>query len=150
LAEAFKDYGGYHYALMSSDAADAGRRERFERDYHIHVISYRASKGHPEVTQFLQTLSDQSGGASVQHPLAPPEQVHRERELKSYRDRLIAANEYLDFRGVMQMREILRLRLEEIYVPLWATTSESQSPFPTERIKAEAEQSSRLVNQRYS
>jgi predicted NACHT family NTPase len=75
----------------------------------------------------------------MRRPLTPQEQVQHERELKSYRDRLIAANEYLDFRGIMQMREILRLRLEEIYVPLWATTSEPQSLLPTERIKAEAE-----------
>ena len=43
-----------------------------------------------------------------------------------YCQRLIAAHEYLDFRGILQMREILRLRLEDLYVPLSATTEATQ------------------------
>ncbi|MBI4641765.1 MAG: hypothetical protein HY731_13800, partial [Candidatus Tectomicrobia bacterium] len=54
----------------------------------------------------------------------------RLREL--YCQRLIADNEYLNFRGILQMREILRLRLEDLYVPLWATT-EATHPSPDGR-----------------
>ncbi len=43
-----------------------------------------------------------------------------------YCQRLIAANEYLDFRGILQVREVLRLRLEDLYVPLWAITEATQ------------------------
>lgn len=41
--------------------------------------------------------------------------------VRKYCQRLIAANESLDFRGILQVREILRLRVEDLYVPLWAT-----------------------------
>jgi HEAT repeat protein len=59
----------------------------------------------------------------------PPAQ---KRAVRDFCSRLIAANEYLDFRGILQMREILRLRVEDLYVPLWAMLEAARQPFPRE------------------
>lgn len=49
-------------------------------------------------------------------------QLGDDRRLRDlYCERLIAAHEYLDFRGILQVRQILKLRIEDLYVPLWAT-----------------------------
>jgi SIR2-like domain len=58
LAQTFGGHGRTHYALMSEDSMDPFRRNRFERDYSIHIIPYRATEGHPEVTEFFQALID--------------------------------------------------------------------------------------------
>ena len=51
--------------------------------------------------------------------------AHRQ-AIHNYCQRLIAANEHLDFRGILQVRQILPLRLEDLYVPLYATTEAAQ------------------------
>lgn len=52
----------------------------------------------------------------------------RKISVQSYRQRLIADNERLDFRGLLQVREFLRMRLEDLYVPLKGTTESGQKP----------------------
>lgn len=42
---------------MSEDQAPRFKRNRFEKDYGIRVITYRPSAGHPEVAEFVQDLS---------------------------------------------------------------------------------------------
>ncbi len=121
LTEAFKGYGGRHYALMSTEAASAVRRKRLDEDYHIRVIPYRKSPGHPEVTEFLKALKAHAGAAPVPREVTTEEQGREAKALEDYRKRLIADHEYLDFRGILQVREFLRLRLENLYVPLNAT-----------------------------
>lgn len=58
LGTAFKGYGGFHYALLSTKEAGSIQRRRWERDYGIHIISYKASKGHPEVHALLSVISE--------------------------------------------------------------------------------------------
>lgn len=44
-----------HYALMASDRNIAGTVKRFQI-YNIDVLPYTATKGHPQVTQFVESL----------------------------------------------------------------------------------------------
>jgi hypothetical protein len=46
---------------------------------------------------------------------------HHRQAIRDYCRTVIAENEYMDFRGILQVREILKLRVEDLYVPLWAT-----------------------------
>ena len=48
-----------------------------------------------------------------------------ERLRQRYLEYLVNEYEWLDFRGILQLRTIVRLRLDDIYVPLWATTRPS-------------------------
>jgi len=124
LAVAFRGYGGRHYALLPA----AARFGRLDADHHIQVIPYRKTPGHPEVTEFLRALKERAAAAAV-----TAEDQAREREaIAAYRRRLIGDHEYLDFRGILQVREVLQLRLEDLYVPLSAMTGEMEWPLPVE------------------
>lgn len=58
---------------------------------------------------------------------APPDEL-RERYL-SY---VVASFRWLDVRGLLQVRNIVRLLLDQVYVPLWATREERGLVFPAE------------------
>lgn len=69
LGTSFKNYGGFHYALMSTGEAGSIQRRRWDRDYRIHIIPYEASKGHPEVYEILSEISEKVAERSVSHAL---------------------------------------------------------------------------------
>ena len=51
----------------------------------------------------------------------PPTRVDLERVRSDYLGRLVAAHEWLDFAGIPQVRNVVRLKLEDVFVPLSAT-----------------------------
>jgi hypothetical protein len=59
LASTFKGYGNCHYALVSEDSMGKIEKKRWRRDYNINTISYKATKGHPEVLRFFELLKDE-------------------------------------------------------------------------------------------
>ena len=77
---------------------------------------------------------------------APSDELVRERELaafhlllagsdleklrRRYLEYLVNEHEWLDFRGILQLRTIVRLKLEDVYVPLWATTEPRREVLP--------------------
>jgi HEAT repeat protein/energy-coupling factor transporter ATP-binding protein EcfA2 len=72
---------------------------------------------------------------------APSDELAKERELAAfhlllagsdleklrqrYLEYLVNEYEWLDFRGILQLRTIVRVKLDDIYVPLWAMTRPS-------------------------
>ena len=58
LASAFKGYGNSHYILMGDSMGDI-EKKRWRRDFNINTISYKSSKGHPEVLLFFERLKDE-------------------------------------------------------------------------------------------
>ncbi|MBM4467086.1 MAG: NACHT domain-containing protein, partial [Chloroflexi bacterium] len=77
---------------------------------------------------------------------APSDELVRERELAAfhlllagsdleklrqrYLEYLVNEHDWLDFRGILQLRTIVRLKLEDVYVPLWATTEPRREVLP--------------------
>ena len=72
LREHFRDHTATHYALMPEDRAPAFKRDRWEKDHGIRVLSYPPTDGHPEVQQFLESLASQVHQARRAALLATP------------------------------------------------------------------------------
>ncbi len=52
----FENYTPKHYALMNGEKIGNIEASRWEKDYGIKILKYKASKGHPEIELFLKNL----------------------------------------------------------------------------------------------
>jgi hypothetical protein len=89
--------------------------------------------------QTPQPRADAPTHAGVQ----PPSRVDLEKLRADYLGRLVAAHAWLDFSGIPQVRNVVRLKLDDVFVPLSATRELPEGdvrrePFGRRRAKGEA------------
>ena len=62
------------------------------------------------------------------------------RSVKTYCDAIIGHNEIINFSGLLQVKEILRLRIEDLYVPLSALPKAAERRLSHEELRAHFDQ----------
>ncbi|RLC60169.1 MAG: hypothetical protein DRI80_11300, partial [Chloroflexota bacterium] len=117
-------------------------REALRRAGHSALLFIR-----PDTMQYLIHRAGDlwAWRSGVYEFLAPPDEVLRREALarlrlslpapletlrRRYLDYIAAAYRWLDLRGLMQVRNLVRVPLARIYVPLAATVEEREPPFP--------------------
>lgn len=56
LHDAFHGSGVYHFALVPEDQFNETAANRWRRDFNINCLRYKATDGHPEVSEFVNKL----------------------------------------------------------------------------------------------
>jgi hypothetical protein len=112
------------------------RPAHFERDMESQqfLLRLKADARRERVVDFFTTPEDLAGKVVIallpywEAGVEPARQINRDALRRDYLAYLSESYRWLDFRGILQMREIVRLPVEQIFVPLKTTPSAELQP----------------------